>query len=146
MNRLKHMKLVGIDLIDFHFVQVVFIASFRSQSVSGRICIFQSLHSMFYLLCLIFDLTLKLTVTNKIRFVLPFWADCYSSLEDQHCKKNGTENDEIFWQKKCTDISTICSRFDLTGVNASFCMNTTTKEPVPIRKLITRTLASEEYY
>lgn len=76
-----------------------------------------------------------------------FIADCYSSLEEQSCVKNGSEHDMIFYGKKCTDISTICTAFkDLTGVNASYCLNVTTQHAVPIRKVINRTLASEEYY
>ncbi|XP_031640366.1 sodium- and chloride-dependent GABA transporter 1-like isoform X2 [Contarinia nasturtii] len=73
---------------------------------------------------------------------------CYSSLEDHKCNKNGTEFDQIFYRKKCTDIAKICGEAQetLTGINASYCFNTKNLEYVPIRKVIKRVLASEEYY
>lgn len=74
------------------------------------------------------------------------FAGCYSSLEDQKCVKNGTVHDMIFWRKKCSDISTICNEFHLTGINESYCFDETTSQAVPIRKVIRRVLASEEYY
>lgn len=75
-----------------------------------------------------------------------FIAGCYSSLEDKNCVKNGTEHDMIFWRQKCSDISSICNEFQLTGINASYCFNGTSQQAVPIRKVIKRVLASEEYY
>lgn len=63
-----------------------------------------------------------------------------------HCKENNTNTakDLIYWGKKCTLISEICSMKGLEGKNASFCMNGTSL--VPINQVINRTLASEEYY
>lgn len=75
-----------------------------------------------------------------------FIAACYSSLEDKTCMKNGTEFDQIFYRKQCTTIAQICSENAYTGINASYCLDTKTNEYVPIRKVIKRVLASEEYY
>lgn len=75
---------------------------------------------------------------------------CYSSLEDQICKKNNTgdNTDMLFWHRKCTDISSICreNSTDLMGVNASFCFDHKSLEYVPVHRVIQRVLASEEYY
>lgn len=81
-------------------------------------------------------------------FLSLFNAGCYSGLEDQICKANntGNENDMIFWRRKCTEISTICQEHSLTGLNATYCLNSTNSEIIPIRKVIRRVLASEEYY
>ncbi|XP_055315455.1 sodium- and chloride-dependent glycine transporter 1-like [Sitodiplosis mosellana] len=72
--------------------------------------------------------------------------DCYSSLEDNNCSKNGTEHDMIYYNKTCTSIASICGNNSYQGINASYCLNTATNQPVPILNVINRTLASEEYY
>lgn len=76
------------------------------------------------------------------------YIGCYSSLEDQKCTANntGNESDMIFWRRKCTEISVICQEHSLTGINATYCLNGKNNEIIPIRKVIKRILASEEYY
>lgn len=101
--------------------------------------------AVFLWLSLLYSLHMLYLIQLKMNLKW-YFADCYSSLEEQNCVRTGTVNDTIFWQRKCTDISTICSNFQLQGVNASYCRNDTTNEHVPIRSLIKRTLASEEYY
>lgn len=74
------------------------------------------------------------------------FTGCFSGIEEVNCKTNNTNSaqDLIFWAKKCTKISEICSMKGLEGKNASFCLNGTSL--VPISQVINRTLASEEYY
>lgn len=74
--------------------------------------------------------------------------ECYSSLEDAKCTANnvGDATDMIYWQKQCTEIGKICSDYNLSGSNAAHCLNSTTNELVPLRSVIQRVLASEEYY
>lgn len=79
--------------------------------------------------------------TNNIYF-----AGCYSSLEDENCAKNGTEHDMIFYNKTCTSVISICAEKSYVALNASYCGDPATNQPVPIREVVTRTLASEEYY
>lgn len=72
---------------------------------------------------------------------------CFSGLEDLNCKENNTnsENDMIFWRRQCYRIGDICAESGLTGLNASYCVNSTGSY-IPMNRVINRTLASEEYY
>ncbi|XP_055703407.1 sodium- and chloride-dependent glycine transporter 1-like [Phlebotomus papatasi] len=73
---------------------------------------------------------------------------CFSGLEDATCKLNNSNapTDLIYWNQTCVEIGTICSESGYLGVNASFCRNSETQEDIPIRNVIHRVLASEEYY
>ena len=93
---------------------------------------------------------IKFNLTNVCVFFFSFLAwlsDCYSSLEDKFCKENNTnhETDKLFWNKTCTQITEICASQNLIGVSASFCKDTN-GTTIPIRHVIKRVLASEEYY
>lgn len=72
-------------------------------------------------------------------------AECYTSSDEQNCRKTNNEHDEIFWKRKCTSILSICEEHSYTAINASYCADETMKL-VPIQKIIKRVLASEEYY
>lgn len=75
-------------------------------------------------------------------------ADCYSGLEEQACKESNTglSSDTLFWNKTCTEIGNICQTMNLSAHNGTHCLNLTSSAAIPIRSVITRTLASEEYY
>ncbi|XP_055841972.1 sodium- and chloride-dependent glycine transporter 1-like isoform X1 [Episyrphus balteatus] len=74
--------------------------------------------------------------------------NCYSSLEDNICKANNQHNemDNIFWKRTCTSVKDICESNNLIGINATYCFNVTAQAEVPVRQIIKRVLASEEYY
>lgn len=78
--------------------------------------------------------------------------ECYSGLEEQACQENNIadSNDQIYWQRICQTIQTVCQTESdgniLIGVNASYCLNPITEEYIPIRHVISRILASEEYF
>lgn len=69
---------------------------------------------------------------------------CYSSIQDAECRKNtiGT----IFWRKQCTNVAAICNEFGLDELNTKTCWNATANAAVPVRKIVKRVLASEEFY
>lgn len=73
---------------------------------------------------------------------------CFSGLQDQICKEqnNGTMSDMIYWHRQCTRISDICEENNMLSYDDKFCQNPTTGELKAIRRIITRVLASEEYY
>lgn len=77
-----------------------------------------------------------------------FVAECYSSLEDVTCKLNNSNapTDLLYWNQTCVEVGSICAEKGLLGVNASYCRNSETQEDIPIRDVIHRVLASEEYY
>ncbi|GAB0092575.1 Transporter [Sergentomyia squamirostris] len=73
---------------------------------------------------------------------------CFSSLEDAVCKENNSNapTDLIYWNRTCTSIDTICSEYGFVGKNVSFCQNPETLAEIPVRDVIHRVLAAEEYY
>lgn len=62
----------------------------------------------------------------------------------------GNADDNIYWHRTCQTIATVCQTESvgniLVGVNASYCLNEATNEHIPIRHVISRILASEEYF
>lgn len=110
----------------------------------GLLCI--SVYSLFASISFCFDNVKCISENRQHSNDLINIAGCYSSLEDQNCWRNGTAHDTIFYRRNCIDISSICAENKLDGINATYCLNSTTNQLVPIRKVIKRVLASEEYY
>lgn len=60
-----------------------------------------------------------------------------------------TAQDEIFFNRQCRTVNDICLEAtggQMSGLNASFCQQISDFSPVPINQVITRILASEEYF
>lgn len=88
-----------------------------------------------------------LVLQMKINLIKPYWfviAGCYTSEDEKLCVKTNNASDEIFWNRTCTSVKSICA--PLSAINASYCQNDTSQELVPMQKIIKRVLASEEYY
>lgn len=61
----------------------------------------------------------------------------------------GTPEDQIFYNRQCRTVDEICrgeSNGQMIGLNVSFCSQLSDLAPVPINQVITRILASEEYF
>lgn len=54
--------------------------------------------------------------------------------------------DKIFYEKKCTDVETICSNFSLSGLNSSHCLSTDNKTAVALTSFISRVVSTEEFF
>lgn len=73
-------------------------------------------------------------------------------MEEQACQVNNDHDsdDNIYWHRTCQTIQHVCQTESignvLVGVNASYCLNVTSGEEIPIRHVISRILASEEYF
>ena len=55
----------------------------------------------------------------------------------------------IFYNRACRTVDDICyaeTGGQMTGLNQSFCKQLSDLAPVPINQVITRILASEEYF
>lgn len=94
------------------------------------VCVFESMGRVFFL------------------FLLIWFLGCYSGLEEQICKEgsNGSANDMIYWHRQCTRIKDICEEHMMLSYDNSLCQNATSGELKPVRQIIRRVLASEEYY
>lgn len=60
-----------------------------------------------------------------------------------------TPQDEIFYNRACRTVDSICSQETsglMVGLNVSFCQQVVDSAAVPINQVITRILASEEYF
>lgn len=78
----------------------------------------------------------------------PLTAACYSAIQDRDCREGGvtgTAEDTIFWRKQCIRVADICSEFGHAAVDSKHCMKEG-GEIVPVRKIVKRVLASEEFY
>lgn len=75
-------------------------------------------------------------------------AACYSAIQDLDCRagQTGSANDTIFWRRTCTSVASICSEFGFDGLDSKHCFHAATAAVVPVRKIIKRVLASEEFY
>lgn len=83
-----------------------------------------------------------------MRLCQPATLGCYSAKFEQNCTRDntGSSTDLIFWQHRCTEIGNVCQQHLVNALNGTHCFNQTNGTAVPIRRIITRTLASEEYY
>lgn len=76
---------------------------------------------------------------------------CYLATQDQACRKDNTNapTDQIFYNRDCRTVDSICSDETngmMAGMNVSFCTQLADGVAVPINQVITRILASEEYF
>lgn len=106
--------------------------SFRFVSMQPYVCVCE---------CLVLQM--------KINLIKLYWiviTGCYTSADVINCTKNNKHNasDQIFWNRTCTSVKSICA--PLSAINASYCQNDTSQELVPMKNIIKRVLASEEYY
>lgn len=64
------------------------------------------------------------------------------------CKEDNDQSSsaKIFWKKQCYVVGDICTESGYAALNGTFCYNSTIDEAIPIRNVIQRVLASEEYY
>jgi hypothetical protein len=74
---------------------------------------------------------------------------CYTGKLDFACRDSnnatiGTMTQLTYYNKSCITAESICRSVKLVGYNATHCLNVTST--VRWNKIITRTLASEEYY
>lgn len=71
--------------------------------------------------------------------------NCYSGLQDLECQKNNSL--QIFYNKTCMSISTVCSSFgmDIAVNDTSHCVDSNHTKKA-LRHLYTRVLSSEEYF
>ncbi|CRK94127.1 CLUMA_CG007649, isoform D, partial [Clunio marinus] len=72
--------------------------------------------------------------------------NCYSMLQDIKCRGESFLNAsaEIFYQKECKSVESICEAHNLEAFNFTSCFNGT--HAIPINKVINRTLAAEEFF
>lgn len=114
---------LALDVLFFSFISYCFNATIR--------------------MCLCVCLVLQM----KINLIKLYWiviTGCYTSEDEKLCIKTNNASDEIFWNRTCTSVKSICA--PLSAINASYCQNDTSQELVPMQKFIKRVLASEEYY
>ena len=84
-----------------------------------------------------------------LTFIETFFSlDCYSSLDDISCKTDATNSSsaKIFFNNTCTEVSRICSSFNLNGFDATHCLNTTDQSTIVLASLIKRVVSTEEFF
>lgn len=82
---------------------------------------------------------------------LIIFSACYLATQDHDCRADNTNapSDMIFYNRECRTVDYICSsetNGQMVGLNVSFCSQLADNAAVPINQVITRILASEEYF
>lgn len=74
--------------------------------------------------------------------------DCYSSLDDVACKTetSNTSIPKIFYEKTCKDLEEICSKFNLSLLSSTHCVNLTDNSAIVVTSLIKRVVSTEEFF
>lgn len=73
---------------------------------------------------------------------------CNSLVQDLACQEenNGTINDQIFFNRTCREIGSICQQFNLDPLDARHCWNMSSSSNMTIPEVIPRVFSSEEFF
>lgn len=96
-----------------------------------------------------FEVTSSLSFQSRTNLACS--TACYLATQDKACRADNTNgpSDMIFYNRECRTVDYICSTETnglMTGLNVSFCSQLVDNAAVPINQVITRILASEEYF